>query len=345
VLMVTALGQRSAEHSPGMSSLLLWLDGSILMLVLFVAYGAWAGAEPVRGLPTAAAVAASILGVMTRRSSRAPGWKEWLLLVCGFSVILGGMWLLVGVAAVPAAKSVVLIWELLGRLMDWLWSLLVAFGNWWTSLFPEQYGKVELEQEIPVWTPEGLPEETVESPLGRIVGALVLLVLTVMALMALWKLMQALGRRRVGGKKTAAPPERTRIRFGFRKALKTAAGRWSAALRLRLWLRRHRNTPEGLYFLLVQRCRMSPWHKQTGETPREFLRRLQGYAQGDEALCRALEEMIPEVERALYGGAVREERPAQAALIRGRIGAAVRRQMVRGGLEGLRRRLNLFAET
>ena len=104
---------------------------------------------------------------------------------------------------------------------------------------------------------------------------------------------------------------------------------------MRIWLIRNRNTPRGLFYLLIRRCRMGPWHKRRGETPREFLLRLRRSTGGDPELAAALDELIPAVDAALYAPSVQADRIAHARLIRRRIGASVRRQFIRDSLERL----------
>ena len=97
----------------------------------------------------------------------------------------------------------------------------------------------------------------------------------------------------------------------------------------------------GLYFLLVQRSRPTPWHKLQGETPREFLSRLRDRAAGDPELIQALENLIPAVDQALFASYTGEELFSKAALVRRRLGTAVYRGMVRDAV--LNQRLSMHS--
>ena len=89
---------------------------------------------------------------------------------------------------------------------------------------------------------------------------------------------------------------------------------------------------------------MGPWHKRPGETPREFLTRLHGCAQEDGALEDALRQLIPLVDQALYAAAPCAASVPHAALIRRRIGRAVRGQFVRNTTQRLREGLGQLTD-
>ena len=146
--------------------------------------------------------------------------------------------------------------------------------------------------------------------------------------LSVWFL-RRLGRLRTGGKVSVGPSAPSRGRSSLRAGLRKLLASWAAYLRMRIWLVRNRNTAEGLFHLLVRRCRMSPWHKRRGETPREFLLRLKESAGNDPELSAALAELIPAVDAALYAPPGRDGVPVQGRLIRRRIGASVRRQFLR----------------
>ena len=145
-------------------------------------------------------------------------------------------------------------------------------------------------------------------------------------------------RLKIGGRKVpkaAKAPQRRRISLwsGLKRLLES----WRTRIRLHLFLTRHRDTPVGMFYGLVRRCRLSPWRKRTGETPREFLLRLRRSAGEDLELAAALDGLIPAVETALYSPAGRSDTVAQAGLIRRRIGRAVRGQFLRDSWSSVRR--------
>ena len=185
-----------------------------------------------------------------------------------------------------------------------------------------------------------LPEEAELAEANPIVMAvLAVLLIAGMLFLVVWGL-RMLGRIRIGGVKAARTVRPRRKRLSLLAGLRRLLASWAAYFRLRAWLFHKRNTPEGLFYLLVRQCRMAPWHKRRGETPREFLLRLRRSAGGDPELAAALDELIPAVDAALYAPPGRAGRAAHAGLIRRRIGASARRQFVRDGLDRLPWRKN-----
>ena len=140
-----------------------------------------------------------------------------------------------------------------------------------------------------------------------------------------------LGRFYIGGAPVISRTKgHERKRLSFWNGLKRLFRLWKNKLRVWLFLWKNRSTPVGIYFLVEEKCRMGPWHKREGETPREFLGRLKGYAAGDEPLSEALAGLIPAVDVALYSGrGGKTAQIPQARLIRRRIGGTVRRQFFR----------------
>ena len=146
-----------------------------------------------------------------------------------------------------------------------------------------------------------LVEDTPVEEANPIFG-LILLVIFVVAAVAgvIWLLTQLhrMKLRPVAGTQVAPLPKRERISL-FKGLLRLLRDRYAALkLRLRLW--KGRNSPAGLYFLLVYRCRRAPWHKTEGETPRQFLLRLSEASGGDEALSAALKQLAQDTDAALY---------------------------------------------
>ena len=153
--------------------------------------------------------------------------------------------------------------------------------------------------------------------------------------LAVWCL-RMLGKVRVGGRRVVRTVRPSRRRPALSGALRRLLASWAERICLAVWLIRNRNTPAGLFYLLVRRCRMGPWRKRRGETPREFLLRLRRSAEGDRELADALDGLIPAVDAALYAPPEREGSAVPyARLIRRRVGASVRRQFVRDSLARL----------
>ena len=319
-------GQRALEPPPVFAQILT-VDASFLVLLIFTGYTA-ATEQPLSYcLPICAGCAASLLGLILRRSGGELHGRGWAMVAAAFVGVLALLWLLVSVAAAPAGAGVVRLWtglkaalealgRLLGQLILFLASLLPA---------PETDGAYQMEMENPA-----IPQiqETV-----RELSPGVLMVLTaagiILALVLLTLILRALSRLRIGGTRRVKAPRARTGRPSLLEGLRLLWAAWLRRIALLHWLRRHRQTPDGIYFLLVRRSRKAPWHKRPGETPREFLTRLKAAAESDSDLRNALEALMAAVDAALYAPSPQTVTLPQADLIRRRMGAAVRRQALR----------------
>lgn len=332
-LWVTVWGARCCLEPPELRSLIVSLDLNVLLLLLFTALLAGMGQPIFWCAPAAAGCAASILGLIAYRANRPLGLKEWWILLLVFSGLSAVMWLLVIWAAAPAGQSLVALWNALTAAVRWLAQRLWALLLFLISLFPEaEPGDMSFgEPALP------LPAEEAATAEANPVFLMILMtVLAAAFIAALILLLRRLGKLRVGGVQIQTAVRRRSGRVSLRQALKRM---WAAlAARLRLWtfLRRSRNTPEGLFHLLVRRCRLSPWKKRTCETPREFLTRLRETAADDRELFDALSGLIPAVDAALYAPSPDRQTYPAAKLIRRRFGSASRRHLFHRGWERLR---------
>ena len=316
----------------GLPGALVYVDASIVTLVIFTAYTAFSGVELIWNIPALCGFAAAILSVTACRGGEHLSGKSLVLLAGAFGAIFLVMWLLVGVAAAPAGEGLVALWNLVTGavqfVLDLAYRLLMAI----VSLFPDP----EPSTGVPLWDASGnfaLEEQSAGE--GNPIVALVMIVLQVAALvvLAIWVLAQ-MGKIKLGKKPVGAPkPSEGRERPSLWRGLRTLVASWAEFVRLRLFLWKNRRTPKGLYFFLVHRCRMGPWHKRPGETPREFLLRLAQSAQDQPELAAALEELARDVDEALYSGRAGKKSVEQAGLISRQIKTAVRRQFVRDTLE------------
>ena len=335
-LWLTVQAAQLSLSPPAMSKMILFLDGSLVLLLLFTAYGAAVQVPAFQFLPACVGCAASLLGLMLRRLGGGLGAKGWGFIAGAFLAVLALVCLLVGFAAAPAGQGVVVLWNTLAAAVQFILSLLWQLLVWLSSLIPAPETVGELEPPLQAELPEAQEPMAQSNPVLvaltaalAIAGAVFLLVLA----------LRALGRLRVGGRTAVVRVRASRRRVSLLKGLARLIAALAGGLRLRMYLFRIRNTPEGLFYLLVRRCRTAPWHKRRGETPREFLLRLRSSAQTDPELASALDGLIPAVDRALYAP---KEKPAlfpQARLVRRRVGASVRRQFLREGLYRVKKRL------
>lgn len=336
-LWVTVQGARLAMYGPNLRGLILTLDGSALMLVVFTGFLAAMDLNYLWGAPAAAGFAACILGMTANRMGRPMGAREWTLVGGAFVLISLVVLFLVGVAAAPAGHGLVALWNFLVSSAQFLLGLLWRFLVFLASLFPEPE-QSELDME-PLPSMPDLEEEVGES--NPVVLVVMLIILAGLVAFAVVYLLRLLGRTRIGGRtKVRARNRVVRRRLSLLGALKRLFASWARRVRLRRYLWRHRDEPVGLYYCLERRCRMGPWHKRQGETPREFLTRLCASAKGDPELEHALAELVPQVDLALYAPGIQAVRISGAALIRRRIGRAVSRQFVQECTVRLRETIN-----
>ena len=334
-LWITMKGGYRSLHAPTLHEMILSLDTSAVMLVLLMGYTSIRGSGILWVLPGAAGFAAACLGVAARRMYGPITIKGWALLGIAFVGIFGLMVLLVGVAAAPAGEGIVMLWNGLVTLAKGVLALLWRLLLFLSSLLPEMAAGDLEEPYAQIQLPE---EELVQAEANPVLTIILLVLASVALLLFLAWLLRLMGRLKIGGRKVpkaAKVPQRRRISLwsGLKRLLES----WRTRIRLHLFLTRHRDTPVGMFYGLVRRCRLSPWRKRTGETPREFLLRLRRSAGEDLELAAALDGLIPAVETALYSPAGRSDTVAQAGLIRRRIGRAVRGQFLRDSWSSVRR--------
>lgn len=328
---VVGSGGWLAFHPIGLREALLYLDASILTLVIFTAYTAATGTPLVWSVPVLCGFAAAMLSVSVCRAGHSLGGRSLAVLAAAFGGIFLVMCLLVAVAAAPAGEGLVALWGFLTgvvrAVLDAAYRLLLAFA----ALFPEP----ETSTGQPLWDASGNFDLEQGQQEGDPAFALVFIVLqlALLAGLVIWVLAQ-LGKIKLGkGTVKGEKPAQRRTRPSLWRALRTLFGSWAEFAQLRIFLWKNRSTPRGLYFFLVHRCRMGPWRKRPGETPREFLLRLAQSAQDQPKLAGALEELAREVDAALYGRCPERKRVERAGLITRRIKASLRRQLVRDLLE------------
>lgn len=328
-LVVTVQGVQLCLEPPSLSQMILRLDLCLVLLVLFVGCSAAMGGIPlVWELPIAAGCACAVVGVLARRVGAQGGILSCITALLAFGVILVLVWLLTRFVAAPAGGGLVALLDWLLFVLNTAAGLVAAALRFLASLMPQPGGYEE--DPYPEATMPQLPSEEDVGSVSPVAGIFLLAFLAAAAVIVVILLLRWLGRLRVGGSRTAsaavsAPKPR---RPSFWLALRRLLASWRGALHLHLLLWRRRDTPDGLFFLLERRCRLGPWHRVPGETPRQFLLRLHEAAQGDPELAAALEGMIPAVDLTFYGpsGRVQSTSIAGAGIIRRRIGRAVRRQ-------------------
>ncbi len=323
-----------AFHPLGLREALLYLDGSVLTLVIFTAYTASTGTELIWSVPVLCGFAASILNVTVCRAGHSLNGRSLAVLGAAFGSIFLVMSLLLGVVAAPAGEGLVALWGVLTggvqAVLRGVYRLLLAIA----ALFPDP----EPSTGQPLWDGSGnfnleLPVQE-EDPAVPLV--IVLLFLVLLAGLVVWILAQMgkvkLGRGAVKEESSAQHRERPSLWRG----LCTLVASWAEFAQFRIFLWKNRSTPRGMYCLLVHRCRMGPWRKRPGETPREFLLRLAQCVKEQPDIVNAMEELARDVDAALYGRGTENKRVERSDLIIRQIKASLRRKFVRELLAKLR---------
>lgn len=335
-------GLQLTEKAPDVHSLILCVDVTAVLLVLFSAYATLAGRDqPWMLVPAFAGCAASFLALVTRRAGRTMGLWDWGLVLGAFGALMAVLWAVLRYAA-AAGGGLVAAWKSLVAAVKFLLLLAWRVLEYLLSLLPlPAYEDYEIEME-PVRIPEVEELAEMESTAALVMLALVLLLLVIGLTWMLLKLRKV----KLGGtaaRKNHARQERQRP--SLLRALRMLVSSWSRKLRLRLWLWKNRNTPEGIYLTLERQSRRTPWHKRPGETAREFLLRLRSGAE-DPAFTAALDGLIPAVERALYAREAPRTTLPQGGLLRRRARSAALRHYLRTLAERWRARLaRLTAES
>lgn len=319
---LTLRGAGAAHQGIPLQRTLLTLDASFLLLVAFICYSSALTLSPVWAIPSVAGLCAAIIAAVILRSSQSPGLKGWLAVAGAFVLLFLLLWVVIGIAA-PAGQGLVAVWSMVAACIKAVKSLLVRGFLFLLSLLPTsdpegEMGWTQFEDAILV---EDTPVEE-----GNPIFGLILLVIFVVTAVAgvIWLLAQLrrMKLRPVAG--AQVPPLPSRERISLFKGLLRLLGNGYAALKLRFRLWQGRNSPAGLYFLLVHRCRRAPWHKNEGETPRQFLLRLCEASGGDEALSSALKQLARDTDAALYSNRPTPDRLEYAPLIRRKLGTALR---------------------
>ena len=87
---LTMRGNTGAMAEPGLRAIMLCMELSLLILVLFTAYCGYFGMGAIWCLPSVFGCAASILAVMLSRLERSPGLRGWLFIALVFLLIFLG---------------------------------------------------------------------------------------------------------------------------------------------------------------------------------------------------------------------------------------------------------------
>lgn len=321
VVYLTVRAAMFATQAPALRSLLLGMEFALVSLVIFVAFSATVAVPIGYSAIIIAGSACSILGVMLHRMERAPSLRTWCFIALAYAGIFFVLWLLMSFVAEGAGQGIVSLWGAFTDAVKFVFSQLARFIMFLVSLIP-QTELMPMESES---MEIALPEMAEAVPVNGYVTGAIAIVIIAAALFGLVRLFMHLGKIRLGSVKAVRVQASHRRRLSLMDALRRFLGEMRARVRLRVRIWKKRNTPEGLLCILIHKCRRTPWLKQVGETPREFLLRLSESAD-DARLGASILELSQQLQLALYSRNATGQTFPEAGLIRRKLSATVRRR-------------------
>ena len=222
-------------------------------------------------------------------------------------VALGGA---AGVAALTGLLTAVFsrsgsvtgaVFHAVGRFFAAIGRGIEGFFQWLAQLLyrPEQYEAIPLEGELPSVAEAELQGGGMDLALDPVAVGVGIAVLVIAAAVVI----AVLGRKRVLRRGTAEDPVSAGHTVRRRVERPSLWRRLMEALRFRWTVFRHRNTPAGLLMRLERRGRRRKTPRQTGETMRAFIRRMDPSG--------GLEPLADALDREYYGGQGRAMPPRE----------------------------------
>lgn len=336
LLACTANGAYLCITPPALKYLLLTLDASMILLIILISMVVTLEKGFSFLLPVTIAFPSALLGVVSLRLDQRIGSRELGFLGGAFAGLFVLVWLLISWVAAPAGHGVVALWNGFLAILKAIWDLIFRFLLFLSSLIPEKDMEIlPLHQETLRIETENLAAENANTLLVFLLGFLSIAFLIALLLF--------LGRMKLVGKKTRAlQTHPVRMRISLLHGLRTLLTRFAAWLRIRTFLWKNRSTAIGLYYILINKCRLSPWRKRSEETPREFLTRLQKCVRSDDVLDAALQHLTLCVDEALFSKRTVSDQLPQARLIRRKVTRVVGRQFVRNCASVLRAKASVL---
>ena len=322
-ICLTGSGIQMALQPPTLRTQLLYLDICAVLLVIFMAYLSSESVSFLWTAPTAASCAVVLLSIIVRRQGQPMSPRGWGILALSFLGLFGVMWLLVSFVAAPAGQGLVSLWQLFVRFLQFLLSLFIALLELISRLFPTPEA-AEITQAPGISLPSG--EEIAGEP-SNVLVLLFLVLFCLAAIVLLIRLLRFLGKQRIGGFALGGKASASTRRLSLKEGLRQLLAQLKQTLRLRWFFLCHPNTPGVVFYTLVRRFRLTPWHMLPGQTPREFLCQLSRCAEGDALFCQTLEQLIPAVDAFFYAPPIAHEKGfPHARMLRRRARWIVHRQ-------------------
>ena len=197
---LTVRGGGLALEPPTLPRMILCLDGSLVTLLLAVAYAAAVQAPSYQLIPACVGCAGALLGLMLRRAGGELGARGWAFVGAAFLALLALVVLVVSFAAAPAGQGVTALWRMLTAAVRAAADLLSKILLWLFSLLPAPSGEGDPMME-PIQVE--LPEELEQAETNPAVAAVMAALAAAGALFLAVRVLRMLGRLRVGGRRGA----------------------------------------------------------------------------------------------------------------------------------------------
>lgn len=293
--ILTFLSVDLAQNALKLNTMVLTLDFNIVLLLLYVGLSTYRQIT-LTWLPLSLlGVVAALLGLISCRMKRKVGPRELVFLGIVILGLLLLMEILLATVAPTAGRGLLAAGNGILALLRGIAALFGMFLNFLMSLFPVSEEEILLPEE------ETAAEIINEMDYGN--GAplwfLALLIAVLLAAIVIFFLRYFRGRK-TERKKTREIPEDLSPRRSLRESLLLLLARFRRFLSRRRFLRKHRNQPVGLYYLLEGSCRRSPLQRRAWETPKEFLTRLAEHFPDQPETAAALTGLINPVDAALF---------------------------------------------
>lgn len=273
ILMITCMGAAGVYGSVKLNSILLSMDGNLLLLI-FSTLVLGALPHPFTWVLFAIiGAAAGLLGSISFRMGRTPGRREWGILLFLLAVIAVIAWLLFSFVVSPLSTGVVGFGQGAANVFVFLWEQITAFFRFLASLWHEEEAPADYSMEAPGMS--GSQEaETGLQDLGIlpvVIVAVIIAVILVIVILILKRTRKNKVKKQLAYmQQPAAVIHATPLRDAL-KAMWVRLRRRRAAKR---YLASRKQMPEGLYFTLKHICRHSELKERSGDTPAMFLQRI-----------------------------------------------------------------------
>ena len=306
---------------PKLSQCILLLEGALVLLLLQGLILSERTVGAVVYLPAGLGVITAMACLLLYRMEGLVSLRSAGVL-CGLFLLLFLLCALLLMGAGAAGGGIVSIVSGIGSGAAGLWGLIQRAAQAIASLFHPE----ELDEGMAIDLSQGVVTEAADtvSETGNHTraGVLILVLVLVIVIAALIFILRRFGKIRMGGSGAQQKkPEASRV--SPLEALRRSIAALQRKRDVRLWLRRNRNTPAGVFYLMERRCRRSALALRPADTPGDFLRRLSLAAEPEASA--AILALTGPVNRAIFAGVNDATSIENAGVLLKAAGAAARK--------------------